>query len=119
MPSGRIPLTAPIRPPAKPRTFIAVDRPQGRLDAVGAAARSPRPVASAYHWPASWSAMMLSELGAAAVVVGVVVAAPQPAVEGDLAALEPARPAARGLGVAQPPAIASAAASAPSHSEPP
>ena len=62
VPSGRMPLTAPIRPPANPHTFMrwivlsaASTRSAGRR-------RSPSPVASAYHWPASWSAMMLSEL---------------------------------------------------------
>ena len=96
-----MPLTAPIRPSAERARRCSRWIVRSAASTRSGGTRSPRPVASAYHWPASWSAMTLSELGPVAAVVGVVVAAPQPAVEGDLAALEPARPAARGLVVAR------------------
>ena len=119
VPSGRIPLTAPIRPPAKPHTLgrwivCSAVSTRSRGQQVAEAGRVGVPLAAQLVGHDAVRALP------AAVVVGVVVATPQPPVEGDLAALEPARSS------AGPPrscpggvAIASAAARAPSQSDPP
>ena len=119
VPSGCMPLTAPIVPVREAADVEPVDGAQRgrdpvRRDEVAQAGRVRVPLAGELVGHDAVRAR------AAAVVVGVVVAAPEPGVEGGPATFEPALPAARRRRSApRRRAIAAAAATAASQSEPP